>query len=98
MAQTETEYINAARKTHHCSWCGELIEAGQSYCRYRWFDCGDVGTVKMHPECIKALDKVVSQEGGVVYFNPGDSPRGCSCGGSGECDTCSSKGEEPWQK
>ena len=28
---------HTARKNHVCTWCGEAINAGESYQRYRWF-------------------------------------------------------------
>ena len=31
--------------------CGEAVNAGEKYLRWRCYDGGDVGTVKMHPEC-----------------------------------------------
>ena len=40
-----------ARKPHLCMSCGEAIRIGEQYRRWRCYDSGDVGTVKMHPEC-----------------------------------------------
>ena len=40
-----------ARKAHRCTSCGELVGPGEQYLRWRCYDSGDVGTVKMHPEC-----------------------------------------------
>ena len=34
--------------------CGEPIAIGEKYKRWRCYDSGDVGTVKMHPECYAA--------------------------------------------
>ena len=47
---TDAENLKA-RKVHICSSCGERINAGEKYLRWRCYDSGDVGTVKMHPEC-----------------------------------------------
>lgn len=40
-----------ARKPHVCMSCGERINVGETYNRWRCFDGGDVSTNKMHPEC-----------------------------------------------
>jgi predicted RNA-binding Zn-ribbon protein involved in translation (DUF1610 family) len=40
-----------ARKPHRCMSCGELVNPGEHYLRWRCYDSGEVGTVKMHPEC-----------------------------------------------
>ena len=47
---TEVETLKA-RKIHLCQSCGERINVGDTYNRWRCYDSGDVGTVKMHPEC-----------------------------------------------
>lgn len=43
-----------ARKPHVCMSCGQRINVGETYNRWRCFDGGDVGTNKMHPECYAA--------------------------------------------
>lgn len=43
-----------ARRPHACMSCGEKINVGETYNRWRCFDGGDVGTNKMHPECYAA--------------------------------------------
>lgn len=47
---TDTESLTA-RKPHVCQSCGEAVNLGEQYKRWRCYDAGDVGTVKMHPEC-----------------------------------------------
>ena len=85
---SEIEIIKSVKKPHQCSWCGERIEVGGTYQRYRWFGDDGAGVVKLHDECKAALDEVVSHERGEYLFSPGDNGRGCSCGGSNECDWC----------
>lgn len=41
-----------ARKLHVCMSCGQCIEVGETYKRWRSYDGGDAGTSKMHPECL----------------------------------------------
>lgn len=88
MSSTTTiETIKAAKKPHQCSWCGTKIHAGETYKKYRYFDGGDAGTVKMHAECLDAYysqDTWEQEEG----FSPGDNPRGCTCGYSKDCTNC----------
>lgn len=84
---TESESIKAAKKNHRCSWCGQQIDTGQPYERWRWFDGGDASTVKVHPECCLAVDEW-AQAGG-EEFSMGDSPRGCTCGFDKDCERCS---------
>ncbi len=50
---TDTETLNA-RKPHVCMSCGQRIEPGETYKRWRCYDGGDAGTNKMHPECYAA--------------------------------------------
>lgn len=42
---------HTARKVHRCMSCGELVNVGEKYVRWRCYDGDYVGTVKMHPEC-----------------------------------------------
>jgi hypothetical protein len=85
---TDLETIKAAKSAHRCSWCAERIDIGTTYMRYRYFNGGDAGTVKLHPECNAVLDKTIREEGGDYEFAPGDNPRGCNCGHSQGCETC----------
>jgi len=77
-ACTELETIKAARKQHRCSWCAEHIAAGDTYIRWRWFDGGDANTVKMHPECVEAMERFLA-EWGDDDFLEGAFSRGCCC-------------------
>jgi len=83
---TETETHKAA-KAHMCEWCWTRVEKGETYKRYRWFDCGDAGTVRMHPECLEACEELVPA-GGEIEIYPGENPRGCNCGGWADCPRC----------
>ena len=83
-ACTAPETIKSAKNPHICSWCNERIEAGESYKRWRWFDCGDASTVKMHPECNDALNGMEPGDVNDGWY-PGEFSRGCGCY-SGECD------------
>lgn len=66
-----------SRKPHWCSWCGQIIGAGERYMRQRVKTDGDPGTVKMHPECDEALDVAVHEEPGhELYYTIGGNPRG----------------------
>lgn len=85
---TQTETIKAAKKQHKCDWCPESIDAGEPYKRYRFFGDAGPAVVKMHPECYDAMQEVADEEGGYLEWTPHESPRGCSCGGAGDCDHC----------
>jgi hypothetical protein len=75
-ALTDTQTIRAARAAHHCSWCGERINAGETYKRWRFFHNGDAGTCKMHPECFDAMEEERRSEGGGCFeFMYGDNER-----------------------
>lgn len=69
-SQTEaTEHV--AQKRHRCTWCWQTIAIGDQYKRYRYFDGGDAGTVKMHPECYGAMQEAAAEEGGFLEWTPG---------------------------
>lgn len=66
-----------ARKVHLCQSCGERVDVGEKYLRWRCYDSGDVGTVKMHPECHAAHCKSAEGYGGGQWeFTPFSHPRG----------------------
>jgi len=68
--QTETQTLRAA-KPHRCSWCWQQINVGDTYKRYRFFDGGDTGVCKMHPECYDAMEDAALEEGGWFEWVPG---------------------------
>ncbi len=73
---TDTETLKA-RKPHRCMSCGEAIAAGEEYKRWRCYDGGDAGTVKMHPECYSAhCADAEGMGGGPWEFSPYNYPRG----------------------
>ena len=85
MNATEIIIIKAAKKIHRCSWCGTRITIGETYKKYRYFDGGDAGTVKIHFDCYEAMLDCDDLSDG---FSPGDNPRGCNCGHSKDCEKC----------
>lgn len=73
---TPTETLKA-RKRHRCMSCGETVAIGEEYRRWRCYDSGDAGTVKMHPECYDAHCKDAEGYGsGPWEFTPFSHPRG----------------------
>ena len=80
--QTETTTQNARAK-YRCTWCWQCIQVGDEYKRYRYFDGGDAGTVKMHPECYEAMLEMAGEEGGQIEWVPGmERPATLQKGGS----------------
>jgi len=71
MNHTTEPITHKAKKRHRCSWCWELIEPGDEYRRYRFYDGGDAGTVKMHPECFDAMQDEARDWGGYFEWTPG---------------------------
>jgi hypothetical protein len=85
MAATEIQTIKASKRRHVCTWCGEEITVGSSYLRWRGFgEDGNVGTIKMHPECEDAKERAF-REGTIDEFFTGEFPRGCDCQPVGPC-------------
>ena len=60
-----------AVKRHQCTWCWQFIEPGETYKRYRFFDGGDAGTVKMHPECFDVMQEEAAEWGPDFEWTPG---------------------------
>jgi len=89
-AFTKPELIQSARKTHLCFWCGQLVNVGESYTRYRAFYSGDASTMRMHNECHLAMTEAATLEGDVIEFGLADNPRGGNCGYCGDenCVPC----------
>lgn len=56
---TTPEKIKASKKQRCCDWCLEHIEIGQPYERWRGFDARDAYTVRVHPECAVASNRLV---------------------------------------
>lgn len=72
MSEVETP---TAVKQHKCCWCGQMIEAGEQYRRYRYWCDGDAGTVKLHAECFEAMQDEAAYEGGWIEWTPGSGER-----------------------
>ena len=76
MKCTKSKYIKAARLSHRCSWCGQPIDIGQPYIRWRYF--GDEPTTcKVHPECHEVIMED-AYEWGNEEWTLYDHPRGLS--------------------
>ena len=74
-----------ARKTHRCMSCGELVNLGGRYVRWRCYDGDDAGTVKMHPECHAAHQ--ADAQGGQWEFTPFSYDRPArDCGEAGHTE------------
>ncbi len=101
MGSMTTETTQTAVKPHVCSWCGERVKPGEEYKRYRYFEGGDAGTVKMHIECFDAMQIEVQEEGGWLEWSFGENerpvqtpPQDCGTPGTGEC-SCIKFGADP---
>lgn len=88
--QTAPVETYTARKNHRCSWCGETIQQGTTYKRYRWWHESEAGTYKMHPECEADLEAMRDND---YWFETGDNPRGCNCGHHATCPKCNPEKE-----
>ena len=86
--------IKKSRKSFICDWCGQKIEMGQPYIRYRIWDSGDTGTCREHPECYEAMMEMERDPWDDNYFFPGDNPRGCNCGFDRTCERCKERKEK----
>lgn len=75
MAGVSEHKTARAKKAHGCHWCGQRIEPGELYVKYRWWNGGDAGTNKMHPECDEACNEAAREEGGWIDWLPGDNER-----------------------
>ncbi|NKI68895.1 hypothetical protein GN109_05635 [Collimonas pratensis] len=93
MSATDIQIVLAAKKKHRCSYCGHIIQVGETYKRYRYFDGGDAGTVKIHPECLLAFHELSSHDQ-AEGFDMGESPRGCNCGFDKNCARCAANAEK----
>ncbi len=60
--ETIRESTRTARRKHRCTWCGEPIEPGQSYCDVVGKFDGDFQPSKYHPECDKAVRRSAVEE------------------------------------
>ncbi len=81
--RTESKTVKSARKRHECTWCAEMIEVGESYVWWSYFDDNGASRVKLHPECDEALN-----ESQVNEWDEGEQPRGCYCGFDADCERC----------
>lgn len=70
MHMTEVE-THKARKAHRCEWCWQRIDEGTEYKRYRYYDGGEAATIKMHPECMEAMQEEAAHWGGDFEWTPG---------------------------
>ena len=70
MHMTEVE-THKARKAHRCEWCWQRIDEGTEYKRYRYYDGGEAATIKMHPECMDAMQEEAAHWGGDFEWTPG---------------------------
>ena len=70
MNMTEVE-THKARKAHRCEWCWQRIDEGTEYKRYRYYNGSETATIKMHPECMEAMQEEAAHWGGDFEWTPG---------------------------
>ena len=86
-SQTDVQHIGAAVKRHRCDWCFEFVLPGEPYARWRWFGEGDARSVRVHEECLSAINAADPADM-LDGWTPGDCPRGCNCGHADGCERC----------
>lgn len=65
-----------ARKEHICEWCGEKINIGEKYYRYKGIYDGDFQDTCMHLECELASQKFFAENIYEDEFTPYEFKRG----------------------
>ena len=73
-----------ADRGHECHACGQRIERGETYMRYRLWDGALSQTVRMHIECLSAMHVLSNEDGEFTQWQRGEFARGCTCA-HGEC-------------
>ena len=64
-----------AWKQRCCDWCADPIEIADEYQRVCWSDGGDSGTIDLHLECVRAMNRA-SKATPELAWRPGDFKRG----------------------
>jgi hypothetical protein len=83
-----------ARKVHRCVWCGEIIQAGETYWTWKACDAGTWIAAKMHRECHQATARWCSENDAEWLPDEGSMRRGCICEPGDPC-TCGAEGVSP---
>lgn len=63
-----------SRKSHRCSWCGEIIQKGEKYAKQFVICEGDAWTKKLHLEC-ETAECAFDFDGDIHHYN-GQMQRG----------------------
>lgn len=71
----EQRVVKAARKQHQCIWCGNFIEAGESYTYERSIFCGQPQSHHWHPECLGVMQELAHENGGQIEFGEFENER-----------------------